>query len=242
MTTARVDDAELNPVYRSGPFTVQPFNRDSRVVWEQRHHVVCGISPGNSYFQLSLLTDLLGWLCKEFDRVDVILPDSALEDTFLALGYEPHRAAKKARREISTLRNRVIRAWEDGGGPGEVDGLHHMSDLTSDTVYQAKLAECEQALKEDPALRETCVEMSRGVLAARGFEGSPTDDQIERAMRYLIAELPFFLASSDIFGVPTSLNFYHRTIPLAELIFSGQSLIKAPSRQAFATIRPDSIE
>ncbi|WP_344465382.1 tRNA-dependent cyclodipeptide synthase [Kitasatospora kazusensis] len=238
MTTARVDDAELNLMFQQGAFTVEPFTEESRLIWEQRRHVVCGISPGNSYFQLTLLTDLLGWLCEEFEQVDVVIPDSALEHTYHALGYDPQRAAKKTRGEINALVNRVTRAWRSSGGPRAGDGLHRMSELASGAVYRAKLAECERALTEDDALWQTCAAMSREVLAARGHDGPATDAQIERSMRYLTAELPFFLASSDIFGVPSSLNFYHRELPLAELVFSGKSLIQASPRQAYATIRP----
>lgn len=238
MTRARVDDADLDPVFQRGPFTVEPFTGASRVIWEQRQHVVCGISPGNSYFRVARLTELLGWLCEEFAQVDVVVPDSALEYTYHALGYDPQRAAKKTRGEINVLCNRVARAWKSHGGPRAADGLHRMSELASGAVYREKLAECELALNEDSLLWQTCAEMSREVLAARGHEGPLSADQIEQAMRYLTAELPFFVASSDIFGVPSSLNFYHRQLPLAELIFSGKSLIQASPRQAYATIRP----
>ncbi|WP_280715777.1 tRNA-dependent cyclodipeptide synthase [Kitasatospora sp. MAP5-34] len=240
MMTARGGTADLNemPVFQRGAFTVEPFTEECRLIWEQRQHVVFGISPGNSYFHVAQLTDLLGWLCGEFARVDVVIPDSALEHTYLALGYDPQRAAKKTRGEINALYNRVVRAWQSSGGPRETDGLHRMSDLISGDIYREKLAECEQALNEDSALWETCAEMSREVLAARGHDGPFTKEQIDRAMRYLLAELPFFVASSDIFDVPSSLNFYHRELPLAELIFSRKSLIEASPRQAYATIRP----
>jgi cyclo(L-tyrosyl-L-tyrosyl) synthase len=238
MSTARAGGAGLNAVYQRGSFAVEPFTEESRRIWERRRHVVLGVSPGNSYFNLDRLAELLGWLGEEFDQVDVVIPDSALAHTYHALGYDPQRAAKKARGEINVLRNRVARAWQSTGGPRAVDGLHRMSELESGAVYREKLAECEQALKEDDALWQTCAEMSREVLSARGCEEPFTTDQVERAMRYLTAELPFFLASSDIFGVPSSLNFYHRTIPLAELVFSGKSQLQASSRQGYAIIRP----
>lgn len=238
MSKERVDDAGLKTVFQRGPFTVEPFNAASRQIWERRQHVVFGVSPGNSYFQLARLRDLLGWLCEEFDQVDVIIPDSALAHTYHALGYDPQRAAKKARSEINVLCNRVTRAWEGSGGPRAVDGLHRMSNLATDAVYRETLAQCEQALNQHGILWRTCAEMSREVLAARGHDGPLTADQIELAMRYLTAELPFFLASSDIFGVPSSLNFYHRKLPLAELVFSGASSFQASPRQAYATIRP----
>lgn len=238
MTTAGINDTDASLLLHRGLFTVEPFDAASGLIQQEREHVVCGISPGNSYFRPARLSDLLGWLCEEFARVDVVIPDSALVHTYQALGYDPQRAAKKARSEINVLCNRVARAWESSGGPRAVDGLHRMSELASGTVYREKLAECEQALHEDGLLWQTCAEMSREVLAARGHEGPLTTDRIERAMRYLTAELPFFLASSDIFDVPTSLNFYHRPLPLAELIFSGKCLVQPSPRQAYATIRP----
>lgn len=217
---------------------VEPFTDECRRIWEQRQHVVFGVSPGNSYFNVARLTDLLGWLCAEFARVDVVIPDSALEHTYLALGYDPHRAAKKARAETNVLRNRVVRAWESNGGPRAGDRVNRMSELRSNDVYRDWHAECERILTKDDILWEACAEVSRDVLAARGHRGPYETERIERAMRYLLAELPFFVASADIFGVPTSLNFYHQRLPLAEVIFAGKSLLEASPRQGYATIYP----
>ncbi|GAA4619038.1 tRNA-dependent cyclodipeptide synthase [Actinoallomurus liliacearum] len=241
MRAAREGAADRNqtPADHRAPFIVEPFTDTSHSVWEQREHVVVGVSPGNSYFSVPLLTGLLGWLCEEFAHVDVVIPDLALEHTFLALGYDERRAAKKTRGEINALRNRIVRAWESSGGPRETDGLHRMSGLASNEIYRERLAECEQALGKDDALWETCAKMSRDVLAARGYDGPFTTERIERAMRYLTAELPFFLASAGIFGVESSLNFYHQPLPLAELIFADKSVLQAPPWQGYATIRPD---
>ncbi|MBX9387217.1 tRNA-dependent cyclodipeptide synthase [Streptomonospora nanhaiensis] len=224
--------------HRPAPFTVEPFTETCQTVWQQRQHVVFGVSPGNSYFRTELMAELLRWLCAEFARVDVVVPDSALAHTFRALGYDDRRAEKKARGETNVLRNRVARAWESSGGPRKDDGLHRMSDLADNAVYRERLAECEQALEADDLLWETCAEMSGAVLLGRGYDGPLTPDRVERAMRYLIAELPFFLASADVFGAPSSLNFYHQRLPLAELVFAGKSVLQAPPWQGYATIRP----
>ncbi|WP_440899533.1 tRNA-dependent cyclodipeptide synthase [Actinosynnema sp.] len=223
---------------RRGAFTVEPFTEESRLIWERREHVVFGVSPGNSYFQVPRMAELFGWLRGESDRIDVVIPDSALVHTYLALGYEERRAERTARAAINVLRNRVGRAWEEAGGPRPGDGLNLMSELEDGEVYRARLAECERALREDEVLWGTSAEMSREVLALKGYRGTASDEQVERAMRYLLAELPFFLASSEIFDVPTSVNFYHRKLPLAEVVFSGASLLRASPRQAYATIRP----
>lgn len=230
------------PAPQRPAFTAEPFGQDGRTVLELGHHAVLGLSPGNRYFSVPVLTGLLEWLGERFARIDVVVPDSALEHTYRALGYESRRAAKKARGETNVLRNRAARAWQALGGPRGADGLHRMSDLASGDVYRERRAECERALADDPVLYETCAEMSREVLAARGGAGPPTGQALQTAMRYLVAELPFFLASADIFGAPSSLNFYHRRLPLAELVFSGGSVLKAPPWQGYATVRPQEQE
>ncbi|RMI42886.1 tRNA-dependent cyclodipeptide synthase [Streptomyces triticirhizae] len=219
-------------------FVVEPFSEACGAVWELRQHVVFGVSPGNSYFNEARLAVLLDWLRAEFARVDVVVPDSALEHTYLALDYDARRAARKARAETNVLHNRVTRAWDSVGGRRAGDGLHRMSELVPHPVYRERLVECEEALAEDEVLWDTCAEMSREVLTLKGFEGPFTTERLRRAVRYLLAELPFFLASAEIFGAPTSLNFYHRPLPLAELVFSGKSLLRPGPGQGYATVRP----
>jgi cyclo(L-tyrosyl-L-tyrosyl) synthase len=219
-------------------FSVRPFTGNCRAVYKRREHVVLGVSPGNSYFRVPLLTDLLGWLGGEFARVDVVIPDSALLHAYAALGYSAERAATKARGELNAVRNRVVRAWQAHGGPRPADGLHMMSDLVGEPAYRSALARCEAALAEDGELRAACRAVSRDVLLSQRPGIEPAAEQVEKGMRYLIAELPFFVASADIFGVPSSLCFYHRPLPLADLIFAGNTALTPSSRQAYAIIRP----
>ncbi|MDT0611829.1 tRNA-dependent cyclodipeptide synthase [Streptomyces lancefieldiae] len=219
-------------------FVVEPYSENCRAVYGRREHVVVGVSPGNSYFRVGLLADLLGWLRAEFKQIDVVIPDSALVHTYVALGYPAEKASKKAHAETSVLRNRVLRAWEMSGNPRDVDGVHRMSELSSHSCYQKLLASAEGILTGDPRLRETALGMSREVLLARRPGCDPTCHQLEHALRYITAELPFFLGSAEIFGVPSSLCFYHQRIPLANDLFAGRSGLRAPERQGYAVIRP----
>lgn len=219
-------------------FSIEPMTGNCYYVCERREHVVLGVSPGNSFFRVPLLTDLIHWLSREFARVDIVVPNVELATTFISLGYPPDRAAGKALAEINAVRNRVVRAWQALGGPRASDGLHLMSELVDRSRYRTARAACEKALSEDETLRATCREASRTVLMTRLPDSEPTDEAVERAMRYLLAELPFFIASADIFGVPSSLCFYHRPLPLAELVFSGRTVLKPGPRQAYALVRP----
>ncbi|WP_322972948.1 MULTISPECIES: tRNA-dependent cyclodipeptide synthase [Streptomycetaceae] len=230
---------EVGPgVLHRTSFSVEPLTETCRVVVHNRDHVVLGVSPGNSYFRTSLLTELLVWLTEGFRRIDVVIPDTALTHTYEALGYTPQRASVKVRGETNVLRNRVLRAWHDAGGRRPADGHHMMSDLAGHPVYQRVLAQCEAALRVDAGLRRTCRAMSREALLARRPDQEPGPAQIDQGVRYLVEELPFFVASADIFEVGSSLCFYHRRIPLADVVFSGRCALAASPRQGYAVIRP----
>ena len=219
-------------------FSVTPLTAECRSIYERKEHVVLGVSPGNSYFRVPLLAGLLNWLCGEFARVDVVVPDAALAHTYTALGYPADRAAGKVRSEVNVLRNRIVRAWRERGGPRPADGLHMMSDLVQRPAYQECLGRCETALRTDAELSRVCRQVSREVLLTRRPGTEFGVEQVDEGARYLIAELPFFVGAPEIFEVPTSLCFYHRQFPLAELIYSGKSALKASPRQAYAIIRP----
>jgi cyclo(L-tyrosyl-L-tyrosyl) synthase len=220
------------------PFVLRPFSERCKSVCDRREHVVLGVSPGNSYFSVANLTRLLGWLFREFRRVDVVIPDSALQHNYIACGYPPGRAAQKARGEIGALRNRVLRAWGAADGAREGDSVHMMSDVTPRPGYQRLLVQVEQALAEDVRLRETGLHMTRAVLAPPDCGPTPTARQLEQGLRYLVAELPFFVDSAAIFDVPSSVCFYHQPIPMADLIFADQSMLRPSPRQGYALITP----
>ncbi|MBE1537651.1 tRNA-dependent cyclodipeptide synthase [Actinomadura algeriensis] len=219
-------------------FVIEPFTDNCRVVCRNRAHAVMGVSPNNSYFNVSQLTELLGWVCGAFRRVDVVVPDSAVVHTYRALGHEPEQAKKKARRETAVLRNRVLRAWEAAGGMGEGHRVHLMSALAGHPVYRRLRVQVRTALATDARLRETCLAMSREVVGARMGGAVPTQAQQETGIGYLVAELPFFLDSAAIFDAPSSLCFYHRPVPLADLIFSWETSLRPSPRQGYALVYP----
>ncbi|MCP2164244.1 tRNA-dependent cyclodipeptide synthase [Goodfellowiella coeruleoviolacea] len=222
-----------------GDFEFIPLTPSCQRIYERGDHVVVGVSPGNSYFRVGLLTELLRWVRARFTQVDVIVPDSAFVDNLMAIGYPPARATQKARGEINAVRNRVVRAWRAVDDSAPVEGhLHLLSSLLTNPVYQALRARAEEAFNQDAELSSRCLAMSRVVLRSYLDGDEPTAEQVRAGVRYLLAELPFFVGSADIFGVPTSMCFYHKPVPLAELVFSPESSFRASERQGYAIIRP----
>lgn len=209
-----------------------------RRVYAAGDHIVVGVSLGNSYFRVGLLTEMFRWIKGRFARVDVVIPDSAFQENLRVLGRSAEGAERKARQEANAARNRVVRAWKAAELPGPAAGrVHLLSDLERAESYRVLRERVEEAMDEDPVLRRACREMSRLVLEPH-LDGAPTDDQIRGGVRYLLAELPFFVGSAEIFEVPSSLCFYHRPVPVAELIFTGRTALRRAPMQGYATIRP----
>jgi tRNA-dependent cyclodipeptide synthase len=219
-------------------FFVKPLTENCDRVFREADHLVVGVSPGNRYFSVSLLSSLFGWAVEHFRRVDVILPDTDLVHNYLALGYPEDQAVKKTCAEIRTVRSRVKRAWDDSGAPTTRRHTHLLSELTNNRVYQDLRGLVEARLRTDGRFREASLRTVLGFLRKHLSGAKPTPGQVEHAERYLIAELPFLLGSARIFWMPSSLNFYHRKIPLAELLYMPGSPLRAPRQQGYAVIHP----
>ncbi|MEU5576502.1 tRNA-dependent cyclodipeptide synthase [Streptomyces huasconensis] len=217
-------------------FSVTPLTDNCRRVYEQGRHIVVGISHGNSYFSVGLLTRLLGWSQERFDEVDVIIPDDAFRENLAVLGYPPERAARKSRQESNAIRNRVTRAAAALPASTGIR-VHLLSDLLDNPVYRAHRLRAEEALRTDCGLLDACLGMSRRALRTNLGGKEPTEEQVRAGARYPLAELPFFLGSADIFGVASSLCFYHTPIPLADYLFRNRASLAPSIRQGYATIQ-----
>lgn len=200
--------------------------------------MVIGISPGNRYFSVPMLTELFRWADARFRRVDTIVPDSTLPHNYRALGYPEHRAARKAHAETSAVRNRIARAWAASGVPAERRHDHLLSELVSHPDYRRLHMTAQAALREDPLVRRTADSMIREFLRRQLGGIQPDDRQVAQAQQYLCAELPVLLGSATIFRTSSSLNFYHRAIPLTRLIYQESSSLRASLRQGYAIVRP----
>ncbi|RKT88290.1 cyclo(L-tyrosyl-L-tyrosyl) synthase [Saccharopolyspora antimicrobica] len=219
-------------------FTVEPYSENCRRVCERGEHLLVGVSPGNSYFSVDLLARLLGWAHRRFAAVDVVIPDTALVHTQLALGHAEERARQRSREECNRVYNRVVRAWEQAGLEPAPHRWHRLSDFAGSARYRALLAQAEDAVTRPSPLRAACLETSRAVLESRKPGESFTDEQIERGARYVVAELPFIVDTPSILGVPSSLSFYHRPAGFIREVISGRGGLRPAPGQGCALIRP----
>ncbi|AUH44548.1 tRNA-dependent cyclodipeptide synthase [Streptomyces sp. CMB-StM0423] len=220
-------------------FTDTPLTPNCARVFDSGVHVVVGVSLGNSYFNGDVLRGLLRWLHVRFETIDIVVPDSSYHDNLLVAGHPAAYAKRKTTRETVTARSRILRSWQQAGiGAPGAEHLHLLSGLAGDAAYRSLRAQVVRGLAEDAELRRCCLEMSASALRSQLRGAEPSPGQVEAGLGYLEAELPFFLGSADVFGVASSLCFYHRPIPVAELLFARGGSLRPPPSQGYALIRP----
>lgn len=222
-------------------FTVEPLTENCQAVCARGEHALVGVSPGNSYFSEERLTDLLGWAASLFRRVDVMIPDSAQLHTWLALGYAPGKARRKAYGEASRIYNRVTRAWQAIGAPEDVEfGLHRLSEIEVRPAYRSLLRKSEDAVDDDPETRESYYRVVRQVLRNHLHGMEPTEAQTAEAARYLIAETPFLTHTPQVMEVDSSTAIYQHRVEFIDRIYAGQTPLSRHEHQAFVVARPAS--
>ncbi|WP_030265608.1 tRNA-dependent cyclodipeptide synthase [Streptomyces sp. NRRL B-24484] len=217
-------------------FQAFPYSARCHRVFARGDHLLIGVSPGNSYFSARRITQLVHWGKEFFATVDIVHADLHVDAQFGAQGYPPEAAARRAAKEVKATRRRVERGAADAGRPGV--RTHALSDFTGGETYRRLHAEVLAALADDRPFREAAERMALGFLRARLDGAAPTADQLAAGLRYIAAELPFFLDTPALLGVPSSVACYHVELPLTPVLFGRPDGLRAAPGQAYAVVRP----
>ncbi|MFF4186465.1 tRNA-dependent cyclodipeptide synthase [Streptomyces sp. NPDC001691] len=221
-------------------FTVQPFTRSCHHIWDEGDHVLIGVSPGNSYFSAGRITELVRWASARFSRIDIVYADLHVAELFSALGYEEDHAARRASKELKAVRRRILRGVEEAG-PVVPAGVHGLSEFAGNPVYALLHRRVRHFLATDPVFRAGCEGMAAHFLSTKVGEPAADARQLAACLDYIAAELPFFLDTPGILGVPSSVSAYHAPIPLTELLYAKGGGLRASRNQAYAVVRPEGI-
>ncbi|MEU7892033.1 tRNA-dependent cyclodipeptide synthase [Nonomuraea sp. NPDC049152] len=200
-------------------------------IYAERDHALLGVSALNGYFSLEAVTELLRWALARFARTDVLLPGPELAGTLAARGYDPDKARSRSRKETNRTRNRVARALASLGDPKV--GVFTWTDLRDNPAYRRLHAEVGRLFATDSAFKEHCVQAVAPLVAT----GPPSREQIDKAMPFLLAELPLVLDSPGILGTRSSVFCYPRLLPLAERLYSGTLPVFPRRGQGILTTR-----
>lgn len=114
-----------------------------------------------------------------------------------------------------------------------------MSEFTGVPAYRALHVETVAAVTGDPAVGRTCDALAGIFLAGKLAPGQEiTERQREVCREYICAEVPLFLDTPAILGVPSSLNVYHQALPLADLLYARGSGLRASRNQGHGILTP----
>ncbi|WP_246033500.1 tRNA-dependent cyclodipeptide synthase [Streptomyces hundungensis] len=218
---------------------MQPFTRSCHHIWDEGDHVLIGVSPGNSYFSAGRITELVRWASARFSRIDLIYADLHVAELFSALGYEEEHAARRASKELKAVRRRIVRGVEEADLPGTLVGVHGLSEFATNPVYDLLHRRVRHFLATDPHVRAGCERMAGHFLATKVGGPTASAEQLAACLDYIAAELPFFLDTPGILGVPSSVSCYHAQIPLTELLYAKGGGLRASRNQAYAVVRPE---
>ncbi|MCH0539054.1 tRNA-dependent cyclodipeptide synthase [Streptomyces sp. MUM 203J] len=94
-------------------------------------------------------------------------------------------------------------------------------------------------LAADADSRAACDALTAGFLATKG---PVTEERKRVCLDYVCAEIPLFLDTPAILGVPSSLNGYHQLLPMAELLYSRGAGLRASRNQGHAVVTPRAAE
>jgi len=175
--------------------------------------VVLGISPFNSYFSEQAIMEIAEWASAVGSDYYLYIPDGPTKFTLRAMGYEEHKASRKARRQNNYLKNKIYRAL---GKLGQTDKnitrrILNSSRLDSDSTYQDILAQVHDLWRRDESFKQGCVDTARWVLQSqRRQQKAWSNASLELAARYFLAELPLLLRSPEIISSPSAIFCYHQ--------------------------------
>lgn len=219
----------------------QPITANCSNSYEKRQHGCFGISPFNSYFSEDRLFQLIRWGRETFESIHLFVPDIPSSYTLEALGYEPEKAAWKARRQCQYLTNKMHRAAERAGYSGSAAGelIVNWARLTKNKTYLKYFGEVQELFLNEPSFQNSCLEASRWVLEKRVPDTqSLTKEILFSAARYFLTEIPLFANTNQILERESSVFCYHQTIPFLEKLYRNELPYKVSPGQGFVQIHP----
>lgn len=219
--------------------TVKPLSAACTAVVERGEHACFEISPFNSYFSTERIRDLAAWELARFEHVDFFVPDAPSAFTFEALGYPPEKATWKARRQGQYTRNKIATALSSLGVADPGARVLGWAELESNAAFGQLHEHGLKRYTEDAHFRDTCQEASSWVLAGKLPGGqAPDEEQIERAVRYFLAELPLFLDTPSIVDAGISVFCYHQPPAVLRRLYAGELSWRPAAGQGFAVVTP----
>ncbi|WMX49020.1 tRNA-dependent cyclodipeptide synthase [Streptomyces roseicoloratus] len=167
------------------------------------------------------------------------LHGSACRRHVRGVGVRGRRGAAQGRQEPAGVRAKVGAAAAEADPAGIRVRARGMSEFRDIPAYRELHREVLAAVEHDPVVRETCDALTGIFLAGKLAPGQETNERQREVCRaYICAEVPLFLDTPAILGVPSSLNCYHQALPLADLLYGRGPGLRASRNQGHGILTP----
>lgn len=152
------------------------------------------------------------------------------------MGYSSTKANRKVRKEI----NRQIRFCEDElikCNRQVTNRIYRFSDFRKNKFYVNTYKHVKKVFETDNNFKNSCMKMSLQALKTKKESSKNnseiTDEILEYAAQYVLAELPFFLNASPILDRQETLLAYHTEWELGLQIVNSNFNLKMEDNQGY---------
>lgn len=221
----------------------RPISEKCKVNFSKKIHACFGISPFNSYFTEERIKELARWGRREFSSIHFFVPDGPSSYTLEALGYSKEEAQRKARRQGNYVTNKIHKALTSlGYHYGEAwQMIIDWKALSANQSYLQLHGYIIDHFESDTEFQSACLKASNWVLEKR-TQDQITDEMLQIAVKYFLAEVPLFANSAEILNQEASVFCYHQCIPFLSEFYHGKFQIKSSENQGFVELMsPESL-
>ena len=182
-------------------------NRNFEVL-QTHEHALIGVSTFNSYFSQENMEKLFCWAQQSFNNFNVCVMDEASIFNLMAMGYDKKEALKKTKRNDKYLYNKIIRSLTSLGFSLDQSQrkILHYSYLSKSTPYLKIYNKCVNLFNNNVNYTNDCLNATKLMLADK--VNNLDEDKLDLAVKYLLAELPFWYDTPYILGINSSTFIY----------------------------------
>ncbi len=198
-----------------------------KLVLQEKQAVIIGLSIRNNYFRGNTIEQITDWAKDQFRILIFMLPDEPAIDTLSALGYSPEKARQKAMLACNNLENKCLRIIEKFNIDDKVQ-IVRWAKLKHNGTYQHSYFKLSQLYDEDELFRLDIRRATRQLIE-RHKTKLPIDQAIDMGSQFLIKELSFIIAASEILNLNcASAYLYHRQFDVHSNLLAGRYKIQVP--------------
>ncbi|BCS82792.1 tRNA-dependent cyclodipeptide synthase [Cotonvirus japonicus] len=161
-------------------------------------HALIGISNFNSYYSIKNMVNIFNYARKNYQNFNILVMDEVSVFNLMALGYDNAKALNKTRRSDKHLHNNILKSLEIIGYDSieSRNKILQLSEISKNIKYKEIYEKILMLYTNNESFNNDCRALTKNMLITK--MSNVKDENIDLAVKYLLAELPLCLNSSYI--------------------------------------------